>query len=109
MIVGPDDLFYIQDGVHRAVAARTLGLTVFPARLIRERVADETIYVELGRLYSPRSAIGRWDRKRDFYELVEFLRTPRGRMTIRAIDIQPLGIEGQTGSVPLADVRVEES
>jgi len=109
VIVGPDDRLYIEDGVHRGVAAHRLGLRRVPAVLKRTGGPDELVYPEPDRLCSPERVIGRWDRGRDFLDLVEVLSTAEGRARLRPIQVHPLGAPGQSGSVPIADVVVEEA
>ncbi len=107
MIVGPDDCFYIEDGVHRAVAAREAELTAILAKLIRDGMEDELILVRLDRLCSPKERVGRWDHRRDLFDLVALLKTPIGRAKMPEISVQPLGAAGQTRSIPLTDVEID--
>ena len=46
--------YYIADGVHRAVAAREIGLALLPARLVIQGQPDQLVYVSLDQLHSPR-------------------------------------------------------
>jgi hypothetical protein len=98
--------FYISDGVNRAVAARELGLIGVLGILHEEGIPDRTILVEVSQLHSPRREIRRQYKGRDFQEHLQVMATAEGRLTIRPTEIERLGVVGQTGSVPLADVRV---
>lgn len=105
-MTGEDGDFYIFDGVHRAVAARELRLIGVLATLHDEGSRPRLIVVDPARLYSPKSEIKRFYKNRDFHELVALMGTVEGRTRLRPIEVERLGNPGQTGSVPLVDVRI---
>jgi len=98
--------FYIEDGVHRAVAARENGLRAIMVILYEPGQPPRQMLVTLDCLYSPRTSISRSDRRHNFPALELAMGTVAGRMRMPAIGIQPLGIAGQTASVPLARVTI---
>src|SRR4051794_10912017 len=97
--------YYIADGVHRAVAGRENGPPLIPARLVVQGQPDVLMYVSLDQLHSPKASINRRVTSRRNYPALEAaLATPAGRAAVPPIEVQPLGVPGQTGSVPLAQV-----
>ena len=100
--------FYIEDGVHRAVALRENGIqTAVPAILFQLGQPPCRIYVKLGELYSPKATISRIpDQRHNFPMMQAWLATPQGRAQMPPIHVQPLGDPGQTASVPLAMVQI---
>jgi len=98
--------FYIEDGVHRAVAARENGLPMLPAILHEPGAASRLIWVKLDQLHSPRVSISRSDPRHNYPALEQVMGTAAGRAEIRPIEIQPFGAVGQTGSVPLDQVVI---
>jgi hypothetical protein len=104
---GPLPQYYIADGVHRAVAARENCLRLLPARLVVQGQPDRFIYVSPDQLHSPKATISRAVTSRRNYPALEAaMATPAGRATIPPIEVQPLGVPGQTTSVPLAQVQL---
>jgi len=99
--------YYIADGVHRAVAARENGLARVPARLVIQGQPDQLIHVSPDQLHSPKASISRTvTARRDYSALETAMATPAGRAKVPPIEVQPLGVPGQTGSVPLAQVKI---
>lgn len=99
--------YYIADGVHRAVAARENGLPTIRARLVIQGQPDQFIDVSPDQLHSPRRSISRTVTARRNYPALEAgMATPTGRVAIPPIEVQPLGVAGQTSSVPLAQVQI---
>jgi hypothetical protein len=78
------------------------------AILHEEGVPDRMILVEVSQLHSPRREIRRHYKGRDFQELLQVMALAEGRATMRPIEVERLGVAGQTSSVPLADVRIDE-
>jgi hypothetical protein len=99
--------YYIADGVHRAVAARESGLLILRARLVIQEQPDQFIDVGPDQLHSPKASISRKVTARRNYPALEAaMATPVGSAAVPAIEVQPLGTPGQTGSVPLAQVQI---
>ncbi|MFO0935225.1 MAG: ParB/Srx family N-terminal domain-containing protein [Gemmataceae bacterium] len=73
------------DGIHRCVAARMAGLEEISAVVDRDGVLSGVVMIPLNELYSPKSSIGRWDRGRDFFDLVAVMADPLKRATMRPI------------------------
>jgi hypothetical protein len=93
-------LFYIKEGVRRAVAAREAGLSSIPARIIELGKPDVDTRVLLDQLYSPKRVIPRdyrYIRDTEYPTLVLKTEPP-------PLDIEPLGAPGQAASIPLAQV-----
>jgi hypothetical protein len=101
------DGFYIEDGVHRAVAARQIGLTAIPAVLYEAGQPPKTVSVPLDQLHSPKASIRLSDPRHNYPALEAAMRTPLGRSRIPPISIQPLGAPGQTQSIPLDQVTID--
>jgi hypothetical protein len=102
------EAYYIEDGVHRAVAARENQLSKIPAFLYEPGQPPRRMYVSLDQLYSPKRAISRSDPRHNYPALEAAMGTPAGRAAMPAISIQPLGIAGQTSSIPLAQVAIHQ-
>ena len=100
------DEFYIEAGVHRAVAARENGLKVLPAVLYVPGQPPRRLWVSLDQLYSYRRSISRSDPRHNYPALERALGTVAGRMLMPVIELQPLGLPGQPSSVPLAQVTI---
>ena len=98
--------YYIEGGVHRAVAARENGLRVIPADLYEDGQPPRRIYVRPDQLHSPKRSISRSDPRHNYPALEAAMRTPLGRFRIPPISLQPLGVPGQSSSVPLAQVQI---
>lgn len=99
-------VFFIEDGVHRAVAARENSLTAIPAVLFEPGQRPRAVVVYLDALYSPRTSSSRSDPRHNYPALEALLSTVGGRARMPPISIQPLGASGQPASVPLAQVRI---
>jgi hypothetical protein len=93
-------LYYIREGVRRAVAAREAGLISIPARIIELGKPDVYSRVLLDQLYSPKRFIlrdYRYIRDTEYRTLVLKTEPP-------PIAIESLGAPGQGASIPLAQV-----
>ncbi|HEX4612507.1 MAG TPA: hypothetical protein VH092_30215 [Urbifossiella sp.] len=99
--------FFIENGVHRAVAARENGLRLIPATLYEPGRPPRLIFVPLDRLHSPRSSVSRSDPRHNYPALERVMGTAIGRSRIPPIDVQPLDGPGQPASIPLALVTVD--
>jgi hypothetical protein len=98
--------YFIEDGVHRAVAARQCGLVLMPAVLYEAGRAPQLILVQLDQLHSPKRLISRSDPRHNYAALETAMVTITGRSKIPRISIQPLGSPAQPSSVPLAQVQI---
>jgi hypothetical protein len=101
------DEFFIENGVHRAVAARENGLPVVPAILYEPGAAPRQIWVKLDQLHSPRRSVSRSDPRHNYPALEQAMGTPLGRSRMPPIEVQPLGLPGQPSSIPLAQVTID--
>ena len=78
-----------------------------PVKLVIQGQPDQLIYVNLNQLHSPKASISRTVTARRNYPALEAaMATPARRAMIPPIEVQPLGAPGQTGSVPLAQVKI---
>src|SRR5262245_24079877 len=103
---GADPQYFIEDGVHRAVALRENGVSVVPAILLERGRAPRRIQARLDQLHSPRRAVSRSDPRHNYPGLEALLSSPAGRARMRPIHLQPLGEPGQPPSVPLSQVQI---
>lgn len=101
------DEYYIEAGVHRAVACRENGLRLVPAILYEPGRPPRTIWVTLDQLHSARRSISRSDPRHNYPALERAVGTALGRTRLPPIELQPLGLPGQPPTVPLAQVAVE--
>jgi hypothetical protein len=101
------DEFFIENGVHRAVAARENGLKALPAILYEPGQPPRQIWVPLDRLHSPRTSVSRSDQRHNYPALEQAMGTVAGRMRMPPIEVQPLGLQGQPPSVPLDQVTID--
>jgi hypothetical protein len=88
-------LYYIENGVRRAVASREAGLTEIPGMVFEPGRPPVYLMLKLVDLYSPKAST-RGDTR--FRRISPPIHTP--------IQVQALGAPGQTLSVPLKDVQV---
>lgn len=97
-----DTQYYIEQGVQRAVAARTAGLADIPAWVCVDGHPPHLTRVRLDQLHSPKPTVPR------DYRYITRTEYPTCvlRTTPPPITVQPLGAAGQTASVPLAQVRL---
>ncbi|MCI0372259.1 MAG: hypothetical protein L0214_13020 [candidate division NC10 bacterium] len=100
--------YYIEDGVHRAVALRENGIVQgIPAVLFTPGQSPRRIYARLDQLHSPRLTVSRTVTPRRNYPAMEaWLATPRSRSQMPPLHVQPLGAPGQSASVPLSQVQI---
>jgi hypothetical protein len=102
-----DPQYYIEDGVHRAVALRENGVWMVNAILYEPGQAPRQVFVRLDQLHSPRASVNATPGPRhDLPAMIAWLATPAGRARMPPIAIQPLGEGGQTASVPLSQVQI---
>ena len=102
----PGWLYLIEQGVHRSVAAREVGL---PGVLAEVRLGGELIglrVVPLERLVSPKPVIGRYDRNRDFRQLVELVGSAAGRATLFPVFVSAVSAARAARFTPLLEVRI---
>jgi hypothetical protein len=99
--VGP--LYYIKEGVRRAVAAREAGMPDIPARIIEAGKPDVLVRIALDQLYSPKRVIlrdVRYIRHTEYPTVVLKTEPP-------PIDVEPLGAPQQSSAVPLSQVLLK--
>src|SRR5262249_6369761 len=99
--------YFIEDGVHRAIAARENGLAAIPAVLYESGKAPRRIVVALNSLHSPKRTISRSDPRHNYQTLESAMATIIGRSRMPPISLQPLGAANQPRSIPLAQVQVQ--
>jgi hypothetical protein len=97
-----DPQYYIEQGVRRATAARSAGLTDIPAWVCIDGHPPLLTRVRLDQLHSPKATVPRDYR----YITRPEYPTCVPRTTPPPITVQPLGAAGQTASVPLARVKL---
>ena len=100
-----DPRYYIREGVRRSVAARELGLRFLHAVLEIEGQPDQAIEVSPDRLHSPKGEVSLSDPR--YRNVLRGLSTEHGRMRMPPIAVQPLGLRGQSGPIPLSAVRLD--
>ena len=94
--------FYIQQGVRRCVAAREAGLPDIPATIFEPGKPPVTTRIPLDQLHSPKLSILRDYRYiRDTEYPTQVLKTDPP-----PIEVEPLGLAGQTRTIPLAQVAL---
>lgn len=101
------DEYYIEAGVHRAVAIRENGLRVIPAILYEPGQPPRAIWAPLDRLHSCRASISRSDPRHNYPALERAMGTALGRSRMPPIELQPLGLPNQPPTVPLDQVTIE--
>src|SRR5260221_9393058 len=97
--------YYIAEGVRRSAAAREVGIKVIRAILHESGQPDRIVYVSPDQLHSPKGSISASDPR--YQRAARGMATPVGRNAMPPLEIEPLGCAGQTGSVPLKDVRLD--
>ena len=99
--------YYIEAGVHRAVAAREAGLEEIEATLHAPDQPSIRVRVRLADLHSNRAAVvGVKTKRRDLPGLIAAMADPKVRTRGPPIDLQPLGVAFQPRSIPLASVVI---
>ena len=99
-------IYKILDGVHRCVAAHRCGFATIFARIDRDGALSESLELPLADLVSSKSVIGRWDRGRDFQDLVEIVLDELTRSELLPIvvsEIDPISAK-YFSSISLIDV-----
>ena len=104
----PDERFKINDGVHRCKAALLAGLSGMLAEIKRDDEPPFLAVVELERIYSPKESFHRWDRRKDFFDLVGKMSSILGRSAIEPVILTPVSKTVAALLVPIADVEVLE-
>jgi len=102
-----DPQYFIEDGVHRAVAARENGLLMIPAILFIDGQPSQRLMARVQDLHSPKSVISRSDPRHNYRRLEAVMGTVLGRARIPPISLQPLGVPFQKKSIPLAQVQIQ--
>ena len=101
------DGFYIEAGVHRAVAAREVGLMVIEAVLHVPDHPPHRMSIPLDELHSSRtSVIGTKTQRYDLPGLIRAMSDPASQLKVPPIHVQRLGEHGQPPLVPLAAVVI---
>ena len=100
------DEYYIESGVHRAVAFRENGIQVIPAVLFVPGDSPIQIWVRLEQLHSYRVTVSRSDPRHAYPQLELAMATALGRMRVPMIHLQPLGMPGQPPTIPLEQVVI---
>jgi hypothetical protein len=88
-------VFYIHNGVRRALAAREAGQRTVGALILRPGKLPVLRRVALDRLFSPKKRV---EADARFQLIRPPIRIP--------IEVEPLGERGQSRSVPLAEVKL---
>ena len=97
--------YYILGGVRRCVAAREAGFRTMKARLFEAGRPPRSLFVPLSTLHSPKAVVSRSHRR--YRDIADALATVQGRLALPEIVIELLGSPGQTGSIPLASMRLD--
>ena len=95
--------YFVAAGVRRCVAARAAGLVDIPAIIYEPGRPPVQTRLRLDQLYSPKATVARdfrYLRGCDYPTRVLKTEPP-------PIEVEPLGLPGQTGSVPLAQVALQ--
>lgn len=98
--------YYIESGVHRAIAFRENGILLIPAMLFMPGSSPRQIWVRLEQLHSYRVTVSRSDPRHAYPQLEQALGTAPGRMRVPMIHLQPLGLPGQPPTIPLDQVVI---
>jgi hypothetical protein len=98
--------YYIEAGVHRAVAIRENGLHLIPAILYEPGQLPRSLSVSLDQLHTSRRTISRSDPRHNYSGLERAMGTILGRSRMPPIELQPLGLHGQPRTVPLSQVVI---
>lgn len=99
-------LYRILAGVHRCVAAHAAGLVEVRAQVDRGGALGPVELVSLADLYSPKPAIGRWDRGRDFAVLIGIMADPVLRDALAPVVVSIASPRAVKYLTPLAAVVV---
>lgn len=79
--------YKVMSGVHRCVAAHQAGLTEIRARVDVDEKLGPVVLIALEFMYTTKREIGRWDRRRDFLELVKPFADESTRDTIPEVEL----------------------
>lgn len=94
-------LYFIQDGVRRAIASFAAGRSDITAIIYEDGQPPYSARIPLSSLQSPKSSVARDPR----YTNVEFKIMTLGR-ELDPIAVEPLGVMGQPKSIPVSVVQV---
>ena len=101
------DEFYIESGVHRAVAAREAGLFEIRAVVYIPGSPPLEMMVPLSALHANRRSVSRRiNRRRNLPGLIRAMSDSAARESVPRIELQRLGEFAQPKTVPLIDVRI---
>jgi RHS repeat-associated protein len=92
---GGQSAYFISDGVRRAMASLRAGLDDIPAVIVQPGQADVLTRIPLSQLHSPKAFVVLNQR---FTSIRPPIRKP--------IEVQPFGMPGQPGSIPLPEVKL---
>lgn len=99
--------YFIEQGVHRCVAAREAGLEELPAVLHVEDQPDRVIMVRLSELYTLRAVVhGGKTARRDLPGLIAAMQDDTRRSRVPLIHVQPVGAFAQPKFIPLVSVVI---
>jgi hypothetical protein len=97
--------YYIENGVHRSVAAREAGVNQILGILFEPGHPPRQVLVNLSELHSSKTSISASDGR--YGPVVQAMQTPLGRSRIPPILLQPLGLRGQPPTISLLQVRLD--
>jgi hypothetical protein len=101
--------YRIMDGVHRCVAALRAGETHVRARVDQGGSLGPEQLLPLDELYSGKPSIGRWDRGRDFVDLVNIMSDPVKRATLNPVVVSLVSDRVAGYLTPLVQVAVNQA
>jgi len=101
-----EPIYKILAGVHRCVAARLAGLTEIKACIDDGGNLGPEVLIRLDAIVSVKSEIGRFDRNRDFHELLRIMANDVERERLEAIELMQISERHAKYFIRVADVRV---
>jgi hypothetical protein len=96
--------YLIVQGVHRSVAAREVGLEGVLARIPKIGIR----VIPMTNLFSPKPSIGRWDRGRDFQDLVSMMSSTEGRSRMSPVEVEEISERRAKRFTQLLEVKIED-
>jgi hypothetical protein len=101
--------YFIESGVHRAIAARENGLMEISAWLHQDGFHSVETLIPLAMLFSPRKTVSRViTKRRNLPGLIQAMANESTRNKVPIIHVQPLGVFAQPRSIPLRDVMIND-